>query len=124
MRQDELAKILRTTANATGQKRLLVVGSQTILGHFDESELPPEATASIKADLVVEDDKGRDALEAINGTMGEFSEFHAQAGVYAEGVSLELVVFPKGWANRLKSWKLKSSHPATPRRDATRGASR
>lgn len=115
MRREDLANVLRAAAKATGRIHLLVVGSQAILGHYDDSELPAEATASTEVDLIVEDDKGRDAWESINGTVGEFSEFHIAHGVYAEGVSIETVVLPKGWASRLKSWKLQSSHPAVPR---------
>ncbi|MBP2383087.1 hypothetical protein JOF43_003076 [Brachybacterium sacelli] len=45
MKRQELAHILRAACDITGDKDILVIGSQSILGIFDEDELPPLATA-------------------------------------------------------------------------------
>ena len=44
MKRDQLAHLLRAAASATGRTDILVIGSQAILGSFDETELPPETT--------------------------------------------------------------------------------
>src|SRR5699024_12243137 len=47
----ELAHILRAACDIAGDREILVLGSQSILGTFAEDDLPPAATASIEADI-------------------------------------------------------------------------
>lgn len=51
MRRDQLAHILRAAARITEDNDILVIGSQSILGSFDEGELPEPAWVSVEADL-------------------------------------------------------------------------
>jgi hypothetical protein len=50
MDRQQLAHILRAACDVTGDADVLVLGSQSILGTYDEAELPPAATMS-EADL-------------------------------------------------------------------------
>lgn len=50
MKRQELAHILRAACAIAGDHDVLVIGSQSILGTFDEDDLPAPATASIEAD--------------------------------------------------------------------------
>lgn len=93
---------------------MLVLGSQAILGAFDEDDLPPEATASMEADIAFLDDPDRSKADLVEGAIGEMSAFHDMNGVYAEGVSTETAILPDGWRDRLQTWELASSEPARP----------
>ncbi|MGO2559327.1 DUF6036 family nucleotidyltransferase [Brachybacterium sp.] len=115
MKRQELAHILRAACDIAGDRRILVLGSQSILGAFDEDALPPAATASLEADIAFLDDPERIKADEVEGAIGEMSGFHLSYGVYAEGVHIETAVYlPSGWQGRLISWQLRSSEPADP----------
>lgn len=44
-----------------------MIGSQSILGSYDEDELPAEATASIEADIAFLDDPDRGKADQVEG---------------------------------------------------------
>lgn len=115
MNRQQLAHLLRSACAIAHDADVLVLGSQSILGSFDEEELPPEATASQEADIAFLDDPARDKADDVEGAIGEMSTFHEENGIYAEGVHIDTAVLPDGWQNRLVSWKLQSSKPARPR---------
>jgi len=46
VRREQLEHILRAAAQITKQKDLLVIGSQSVLASWDETQLPPEAVRS------------------------------------------------------------------------------
>src|SRR6266508_2921970 len=57
MNRSELAHILRAAGKIAEDPDILVIGSQSILGSYDERELPDEATRSIEADIAYFDDR-------------------------------------------------------------------
>jgi len=101
MRRDELEHLIRAAGAILGVDRLIVIGSQAILGRYSERELPPEATLSRDADLIPPDDPDERRADLIDGTIGEGSLFHDTFGIYADGVSLQTAELPAGWQNRL-----------------------
>lgn len=101
MRRSELAHILRAACDITGDPEILVIGSQAILGTFNEEELPAEATLSIEADLAFFDDLNESKSDAVDGGIGELSQFHETFGVYGQGVGLATATLPSGWRDRL-----------------------
>jgi hypothetical protein len=113
--RQQLAHVLRAACAVADDPDVLVLGSQSILGSFDEDELPPEATASIEADIAFLNDPDRHKADRVDGAIGELSAFHDTNGVYAEGIHVIAATLPEGWQNRLVGWGLKSSHPARPR---------
>ena len=116
MKRQELAHILRAACNIAGDCDVLVIGSQSILGAFDEDDLPPAATASMEADIAFLDDPERIKADYVEGAIGEMSAFHRSYGVYAEGVHVSTAAYlPRGWRGRLISWQLRASEPADPR---------
>jgi len=116
MKRQELAHILRAACTIAGHHDVLVIGSQSILGTFDEDELPAPATASMEADITFLSDPDRAKADEVEGAIGEMSSFHQMYGVYAEGVHVETATYlPTGWQDRLISWPLRSSEPADPR---------
>lgn len=114
MERQQLAHILRSACRISGDARVLVVGSQAILGSFDEEDLPHPSTASIEVDIAFFNDESRIKADAVEGAIGEFSIFHQTNGYYAEGVHLDTLTLPIGWKDRLIGWDLSSSHPAEP----------
>lgn len=116
MRRQDLAHLLRAACDIAGDHEVLVLGSQSILGAFDEDDLPPAATASMEADIAFLDDPDRFKADQVEGAIGELSTFHLNNGFYAEGVHIETAMYlPEGWRTRLISWPLRASEPAEPR---------
>jgi len=126
MRRSDLEHILRAAAGVARRPAFLVIGSQSVLGTWTESELPAEATTSAEVDLapITEIDRSKldaevrsvldtvypgamddgvdaesisDALDII----GELSDFHEAFDVYVQGVGTETAVLPHGWESRL-----------------------
>jgi hypothetical protein len=112
--RQQLAHLLRSACAIAHDADVLVLGSQSILGSFDEEDLPPAATASQEADIAFIDDPGRKKADQVEGAIGEMSTFHEEHGIYAEGVDIEVAILPDGWKDRLVSWDLQSSRPAEP----------
>lgn len=115
MNQEQLAHVLRAAAKIAGDPGILVIGSQAILGSFDDPELPVEATRSVEADLVFFDDPGDDKADQVDGTIGEESPFHQTHGYYGQGVSLTTAVLPDGWRERLVAFERADAEPAVAR---------
>lgn len=115
MDRQQLAHVLRAACDVSGDPEIVVLGSQAILGSFDEDELPVEVLVSMEADLAwLADGPDRERAERVNGMIGELSQFEATHGYYPEGISVETAVLPDGWRDRLQGWPLQASHPARP----------
>ncbi|WP_175647962.1 DUF6036 family nucleotidyltransferase [Nocardia donostiensis] len=88
---------------------MVVFGSQSILGSFDETVLPPEASRSLEVDIApfsafhdgVDPTTIADKLYVLDVWLGEGSAFEELTGTYVEGVARKTVVLPYGWENRL-----------------------
>lgn len=114
MRRQDLAHILRAACQITHDGDVLVLGSQAILGAFDEDDLPRAASMSAEADIAFLNDPDRAKADQVDGAIGEDSAFHGTNGYYAEGVHVDVATLPRGWRDRLIQWDLQSSHPASP----------
>lgn len=110
MRREQLEHIVRAAADVIKQRDVLVIGSQSVLGSWDETGLPPEAVRSIEAD-VTPLDGDEEKSDLIDGSLGEGSRFHETFGIYAQGVSLTTAVLPGGWRDRLVKLDNPSTHP-------------
>ena len=114
MNRQQLAHLLRSACRIAHDADVLVIGSQSILGSFEEDDLPPEATASQEADIAFFDDPARKKADAVEAAIGEMSTFHEENGIYAEGVHIDVATLPEGWKDRLVRRDLQSSKPAQP----------
>ena len=102
MRREQVQHIARAAAKVAGVKRILVVGSQAVLGTYSENELPERATRSMEADIVVLDDDEAGTLgNLVDGSIGFGSDFHTTFHVYADGVDLTTSRLPDGWQGRV-----------------------
>lgn len=115
MNRQELAHILRAACNIAHDKEVLVIGSQAILGSYDDSELPAAVMMSREADIAFLDDPDRRKADEVDNAIGEMTPFHDTNRVYAEGVHINTAELPAGWRDRLVTWDLRSSEPATPK---------
>lgn len=109
MKRRQLEHILRAAAEITGASQFVIIGSQAILGQFEDP--PVELLVSIEADIFSMRDP-RDA-DLIDGSIGELSLFHQSFGYYAHGVSPDTAVLPRGWEDRLISFRTDQTGGAT-----------
>lgn len=115
MRREQLEHAIRTSCQIIHHPEIIVVGSQAILGTYDESQLPAAATMSIEVDVLpiadTNDETARLA-DLIEGVAGEFSPFQELHGFSIDGVDLETAVLPQGWRDRLV--KVQNANTAAP----------
>lgn len=106
MNREQFARAIRTACAYLDEPYVVVFGSQSILGSYDDSMLPVEASMSREVDIspgsaftagIDLDDK----LSVLDVFVGEDSPFHDLHGVYVEGIHKDTVVLPRGWENRL-----------------------
>ena len=97
MQPEDFEHVLAAAAEVTGQDEFVVIGSQAILGSFAQ---PPEGLLqSLEADIYPLRDPA--SADAIDGALGDGSQFHLAFGYYAHGVGPETAEAPKGWQERL-----------------------
>lgn len=101
MKRNELIHIIRAATSIIQSESVLVIGSQSILGSFSDSQLPDAATRSIEADILPPNNHAGALSDLIDGTIGEFSAFHETFGIYAQGVDESTAILPSGWEDRL-----------------------
>src|ERR1700758_3113249 len=97
MQRDEIEHIVAAAADVTGEREIVVIGSQAILGSFPNA--PERMLFSAEADLYPLNDQAK--AEEIDSSLGDVSYFHGTFGYYAHGVGPETAVAPAGWEERL-----------------------
>lgn len=97
MRRADLEHIIRAAGSIVDAQKLVIIGSQAILGSFPDA--PAELTVSAEADTYPLD--APEKADLIDGSIGEKSPFHETFGYYAHGVSPETAVLPANWQRRL-----------------------
>lgn len=70
---------------------------------------------SREVDIAFLDDDDRRKADDVEGAIGEMSPFHHTHRVYAEGVHIDTAELREGWRERLVTWTLQSSDPASPK---------
>jgi hypothetical protein len=107
----QLAHVLRTVARISGEREILIIGSQSILGSYPEDELPARATGSMEVDTAFFTDPDGSKADVVDVNLGELSEFHNEFGYYPQGVSVSTGVFPAGWRDRLVAFETPETRP-------------
>ena len=111
MRREDLAHLLRAASQIAGDVDVVVIGSQSILGSYTETQLPEAAYASQEADLTFFDDPDDDKSDQVDGAIGEDSMFHLTNGYYGQGVSVSTATLPAGWRDRIVVLESQSTRP-------------
>jgi len=97
VRRADLEHVIRAAAAVSDDDEIVVIGSQAILGLLPEA--PDALLWSQEADVYPRHRPER--AEAIDGALGDGSQFHAAFGYYAHGVGPETAKAPAGWEQRL-----------------------
>lgn len=97
MRREEFEHVIAAAAEVSGEREIVVIGSQAIFG--SSAEPPAAMLFSMEADVYPLNDPAK--AEAIDGSLGDGSPFHGTYGYYAHGVGPETAVAPAGWEERL-----------------------
>lgn len=104
MNREQLEHAIRTACQIIGHVEVIVIGSQAILGSFDESQLPADATRSMECDILPmagSEAETRLLADLIEEVAGEWSPFESLHGFSIDGVDLETAILPDGWRARL-----------------------
>lgn len=89
--------MIAAAAAVSGEREIVVIGSQAILGSVDEP--PADLLFSMEADVYPLNDPAK-AID-IDANLGDGSPFHGTFGYYAHGVGPETARVPAGWMDRL-----------------------
>ncbi|MBE7504139.1 MAG: hypothetical protein HS113_28405 [Verrucomicrobiales bacterium] len=92
MKRADLEHTIRAAGNIADAPRLVIIGSQAILGSFPDA--PTELTASAEADTYPFD--APEKADLIDGSIGEKSPFHETFGYYAHGVGPDTAMLRHG----------------------------
>jgi hypothetical protein len=102
MKRADLELAIYTASQIIRQESVLVIGSQSILGSYSETQLPSRATMSQEVDIApVSDDEQETLATRIDVLAGEWSDFDYIHGFYIQGVSVKTAYLPKGWETRV-----------------------
>jgi hypothetical protein len=101
VRREQREHLLRSAGTVVRDTEIMVIGSQSILGSFDEKDLPRGVTLSFEADFLPFNDPDQSKADLIDGVLVEDSMFHETHHVYAQGVDATTAVLPDGWRKRL-----------------------
>jgi hypothetical protein len=96
MKKHQLDHVLRAAGRITGERRFLIIGSQSLHGKYPD--LPDDIVQSAEVDLIAKGDATR--TEWLNA-IGQDSPFHEEFGYYADPVDEQTAILPKGWKGRL-----------------------
>lgn len=97
MRIEDLMHVVAAAANVVDEDEFVVVGSQAILGAHPDA--PQSLLRSMEADLYPR--HRPEKADAIDGALGDGSQFHRSFGYYAHAVGPETAALPEGWESRL-----------------------
>lgn len=96
MKKHQLDHVLRAAGRITGERRFLIIGSQSLHGKYPD--LPDDIVQSAEVDLIAKGDATR--TEWLNA-IGQDSPFHEEFGYYADPVDEQTAILPRGWKGRL-----------------------
>lgn len=97
MTRSELEHLIRAAGAISGDRELVIIGSQSILGQHPDA--PRVLRSSMEADLYPRNHPER--ADLVDGAIGEGSRFHEEFGYYAQGVGERTATLPRGWQDRL-----------------------
>src|ERR1700729_1441623 len=96
MKKQQLDHIWRAAGRITGEKRFVIIGSQSLHGSYPD--LADDIVRSAEVHLITKRVPMR--TEWLN-VIGQDSPFHEQFGYYADPVDENTAILPKGWKGRL-----------------------
>lgn len=97
MRRSDLEHLIRAAGRIAGERELIIIGSQSVLGQFPDA--PVALLMSMECDLYPRAQP--ELADKVDGAIGEGSKFHETHGYYARGVGPETATLPADWQQRL-----------------------
>jgi hypothetical protein len=111
VKREQFEHAIRAAGAILDTTELLVIGSQAIHASID-FELP-EAERSIEVDVAALEDRDGSKADLIDGSIGELSAFQETFGYYAQGVTPDTAILPRGWRKRLVPYKSPATNGVT-----------
>lgn len=96
MKKQQVDHVLRAAGRITGEKRFVIIGSQSLHGKYPD--VADDIVLSAEVDLVAL--KNANQTEFLN-EIGVDSPFHQEFGYYADPVDIATAILPRGWRGRL-----------------------
>jgi hypothetical protein len=96
MKLSQLLHVLRASAEISGEKSFVVVGSQALLLAIES----PDQRLTLSDEIDLYPALAPDKADVIDGAIGALSMFHETHGYHADGVSPETAVMPQDWMSR------------------------
>ena len=90
MRRSDLEHLIRAAGRIAGERELVIIGSQSVLGQFPHA--PVALLMSMEADLYPR--AHPELADKVDGAIGEGSAFHQAHGYYAQGVGPGTATLP------------------------------
>jgi len=109
MNRSSLEHLIRAASDITGDREIIIVGSQAIHGSLHN--IPDSAQVSFEADMYPRNMPEK--YELIEALLGEESNFHNTYSYYAQGVGPETAVLPSDWETRAVSIQNASTNHAS-----------
>lgn len=106
MNRQQLEHVVRAAAEISGEREIVVVGSQAILACG--REIPPAMLRSMEADVYPLNHPER--ADVIDGAIGAGSIFEESFGYHADGVGPATAKLPDGWWDRALRFTPANSH--------------
>jgi len=97
MTREELEHAIRAACDVSGEEKVIVFGSQAILGQH------PDASAELRQSMEADIAPGSGdpaAADRIDASLGEDSLFHRAHGFYVHGLTIDAASLPRGWERR------------------------
>lgn len=102
MNRVQFQHVIFAAAEVSGEREIVVIGSQAILGSVDDP--PRSMLLSMEADVYPLGNPDR-AID-VEGALGDGSPFHGTYGYFAHGVGPETAKAPSGWQERLVRFEI------------------
>ncbi len=97
MRRFELEHLIRAAGRIAGERELVIIGNQSVLGQFPNA--PVALLMSMEVDLYPR--AHPELADKVDVAIGEGSAFYETHGYYAQGVGPDTATLPLGWQRRL-----------------------
>ena len=98
MKLSQLLHVLRASADISGEKSFVVVGSQALLLAIEF----PDTRLMLSDEIDLYPSLAPEKADVIDGAIGALSNFHDTHGYHADGVSPETAVMPADWMSRAR----------------------
>ena len=99
MNRAQVEHVVKAAGVIANDKKVMIVGSTAIYGSVGFFDCNFSQTKEVD---IVFFAKNKEKALAVDGAIGELSQFHNTHDYYGHGIDFKNVVLPSGWQKRLK----------------------